>query len=489
VVVRRLSAAAAQPHRTAVDEPLRSIRDLPGPRGLPVLGNLHQIRRDRLHLIAERWSRRYGDYFRIRIGAQPFVVVSNAEAFAAILRDRPYGFQRTSRISRIAEELGFTGVFSSNGAAWRRQRPMVMAAFDPGHVKAYFPTLVKVTDRFLRRWQRAVRSGRDIELLPDLMRFTVDVTAGLAFGSDINTLESDREVIQTHLDKVFPKLFQRLLAPLPYWRRFKLPSDRELDRHLLALHAAVSGFIDQARARLDQDPALRLQPGNLIEAMIAARDEPGSGLDDRDVAGNVLTMLLAGEDTTANTLGWMLYLLHRHPSCLAAARAAVEDALGQDPYPTRYEQLSSLDYIEACAQETMRLKPVAPIQMQQAIRDGVVDDIVIPAGTVLMCLTRPAAVDERHFPQAQSFRPERWLAGGSAARAGASAKRMTMSFGGGPRICPGRYLAMQEIKIAMAMILANFDILEVGPPGGGEAQERLSFTMAPVALRLRLAAR
>jgi cytochrome P450 len=465
---------------------LRVISELPGPGGLPVLGNLLQLRGDRMHVVLEQWSRRYGDYFRIRMANREQLVVSNPEAIAAVLRDRPAGYARTLRLGQIAADMGFNGLFSANGDTWRRQRPLVMSAFDPGHVKAYFPTLVKVTDRFLRRWQRAADARRDIDLLADLMRFTVDVTAGLAFGSDINTLESDRETIQIHLDKVFPALFRRLLTPMPYWRHFKLPSDRDLDRHLAALHAAVAEFIDQARARLDRDPALRLQPANLIEALLVARDEGAGSLDGREVAGNVLTMLLAGEDTTANTLGWMIYLLHKHPRFLAAAGRAVTDALGDDPYPTRYDQLSSLEYLEACAHETMRLKPVAPIQLQQAVQDRVVADIAVPAGTVLLCLSRPAAVDDRHFPDAASFEPGRWLAGGSAVQSGASAKRVTMSFGGGPRMCPGRYLAMQEMKMALAMLLANFEIEDVGTPDGGEAQERIAFTMAPHGLRLRL---
>src|SRR5262249_10650834 len=163
--------------------------------------------------------------------------------------------------------------------------------------------------RFERRWQRAAAAGQTIDLQPDLMRYTVDVTAGLAFGVDVNTLESDGEVIQSHLDKVFPALHRRLLAPLPYWRWLRLAADRKLAWHLRELHRAVRESIAMARSRMDADPSLRTRPANLIEAMIAARDTEGSGLHDADVAGNVLTMLLAGEDTTANTLAWMIYLL------------------------------------------------------------------------------------------------------------------------------------------------------------------------------------
>jgi cytochrome P450 len=452
---------------------MRRIEDLPGPRGLPVLGNMLQLDTASMHLTAEKWSREYGDYFRFRIGPRRLVVLANPEAIATVLRDRPDGFNRTARLSSIAREMGFEGVFSANGESWRRQRSMVMASFDPGHIKTYFPALVKVTGRFARRWQRAAAAGESIELQTDLMRYTVDVTAGLAFGADINTLESDEEVIQTHLDKIFPSLFSRLMAPFPYWRWFK---DRVLEKHLQALHRAVGEFIAQARARIDANPALREKPTNLIEAMIAARDTEGSGLDDTHVAGNVLTMLLAGEDTTANTLAWMIYLLQRHPEALARAR---QEVLSKDL--RKYEDVAAMPFLDACANETMRLKPVAPIIMLEATRDTVVADIEVPAGTLLMCLMRPGATDEKRFSGASAFDPQRWLT-----TAAGSAKRAAMPFGAGPRLCPGRYLAMLEMKMVMAMLLAGFEIEAVTTPDGKEAREHLAFTMAPVGLRLKL---
>ena len=463
-----------------------NIRDLPGPRGLPILGNALQIDASRLHLAAEKWSRRYGDYFRFRLGRRELVVIKNPEAIASVLRDRPDGFSRTTRLSAIAKEMGFEGLFSAGGEQWRRQRPMVMAGFDPAHIRSYFPALVRVTRRFAGRWQRAAAAGEAIDLQADLMRYTVDVTAGLAFGVDINTLESDDEVIQSHLDKVFPALHRRLLSPFPDWRWFKPPTERALAWHLRELHRAVANFIALARGRMDADPSLRARPANLIDAMLAARDTEGSGLTDADVAGNVLTMLLAGEDTTANTLAWMIWLLSRHPEAIRRARDEVHSVIGAQALPTQYEQLSALPFVEACAHETMRLKPVAPILMTQAIRDSVVAGIEIPAGQLVMLLMRPAATDERHFPNAQAFDPARWLADAAPGRAANSAKRVAMPFGAGPRLCPGRYLAMHEMKMAIAMLLGGFDIESVATPDGGEPREHLSFTMAPAGLRMRL---
>jgi cytochrome P450 len=464
----------------------REIDELPAPPGLPVVGNMFQIEPTRMHQILEGWRRRYGDYYRFRVGKRRFLVVGDAEAIAQSLRDRPEGFQRTERLNKAARRMGFGGVFSANGEQWKRQRPMVMAGFDPAHIKKYFPTLVKVTERFLGRWQRAAASRQSsataIDLTADLMRYTVDVVGGLAFGSDINTIESDEEVIQRHLDKVLPALAKSLLSPFPWLRKLPLPSNRLLDGHLEALRAAVEGFIAEARKRIEANPRLREEPDNLIEAMVAARDREGSGLTDQDVSGNVLTMLLAGEDTTANTLAWMIYLLSRHPAHLARARDEVRAKLGNARLPTR-EQLEELTWIEACMNETMRVKPVAPMIIQQAVRETVLAGVRVPKDYLVVLLMRGPTMEDRHFGNAAAFDPARWL---DAALTPSSSKRVAMPFGAGPRLCPGRYLAMLEMKMVMAMLLRNFDIRSVTTPDGKEARESLNLTMAPVGLQLRL---
>jgi cytochrome P450 len=475
------SAAMTVPPRPA----LRRIEDLPGPRGLPVVGSAFQVKRSNIHRDVEAWAREYGPCFRLRLGANHMLVITDHETVAGVLRDRPDGFRRTPRTEIIANEMGLIGpgVFSAEGETWRAQRRMVMASFAPQHVKAYFPSLVKVAGRLQGRWQKAARSGATIELQADLMRFTVDAIAGLAFGADINTLESDEDVIQRHLDKIFPALFRRLFALVPYWHYVRLPADRELERSVVAIKTAVRDFIAQARARLGADPDLRERPGNLLEAMIVAADEEGSGVGDQDVAGNVLTMLLAGEDTTANTLAWMVHLLYEHPDALQRAQQEVRSRLAGHALPT-LAQLDSLDYLEACAHETMRLKPVAPFMVFQSLRDTVVADILVPARTMVWCVMRSDSVSERHFPHADRFEPERWLDG--PAHEPGAAKRVAMPFGAGPRVCPGRFLALLEIKMAMALLLNRFDIAHVGTADGQPPAEHMSFAMGPMGLQMRL---
>jgi cytochrome P450 len=460
------------------------ISDLPGPPRLPLVGNAHQIRLPHFHEQLESWRLKYGDAYRVRVWSRQFVVMGDPHIAAEALRDRPGTFSRTERVSTAATEMGFGGLFASNGEKWRRQRPMVMAAFDPGHIRRYFPALVQVAQRLSRRWERAAQRGEAIDVQRDMMRYTVDVIAGLAFGADINTLEGDEDVIQQHMDKILPALFRRTLAPFRYWRHVKLPADRALDAHLEAFRVAVQGFIAAARNRMAVNPELREEPGNLIEAMIASRDRPGNALTDEDVAANVATMLLAGEDTTANTLAWMVMMLARHPWALERATAEVRRALGEDRVVNRLEQLDALEFVEACAHETMRLKPVAPILPQQAERDTVLGGIAIPKGTLCIFLMRGGTSDARHFARPDVFDPDRWL----REEAGAT-KRIAMPFGAGPRMCPGRYLALLEIKMAIATLLGGFRLGAVESADGGAVREHLAFTMAPTPLVMRLAPR
>ncbi len=467
----------------ATIQAIRRIADLPGPQGLPFLGNALQFRSPTLHLELEAWAAQYGPYYQLRAAGRRILVLSDHQVVASVLRDRPGAFSRTARLREIGQEMGLQpGVFSAEGEDWMRQRRMVMAGFDPGHVRAYYPTLVKVAQRLVKRWTQAASGQETIVLQSDLMRYTVDTIAGLAFGAEVDTLGSDGDVIQQHLDKIFPALFRRITAPIPLWRIFPSRADRALARSMLEVNKAVDSFIAQARLRMQAEPQRHVHPHNLLEAMLAAADRPDSGLTDAQVAGNVMTMLLAGEDTTANTITWMIYLLWTHPQALARACDEVRNKV-RDCQQATMEELADLEFIEACIHETMRLKPVGPQLPLQANADVLVGDVQVPKGTIVINLLRVDSVREGLVPQAAQFAPERWLQPGNPA------KRLSTPFGAGPRICPGRYLAMLEMKIAMTVLLGHFDIEFVGTADGQAPQERLSFAMMPVGLQMRLRAK
>jgi cytochrome P450 len=467
-------------HAVARPIALRRIADLPGPRGLPFLGNALQFRSPSLHLNLEAWAAQYGPYYQLRAAGRRILVISDHQVVASVLRNRPAAFSRTARLREIGQEMGLQpGVFSAEGEDWMRQRRMVMAGFDPGHVRAYYPALLTVAQRLVKRWTDAALRQETIVLQSDLMRYTVDTIAGLAFGAEVDTLGSDGDVIQQHLDKVFPALFRRITAPIPTWRLFPSRADRALARSMVEVNKAVDGFIAQARSRMHAEPQRHTQPHNLLEAMLAAADRPDSGLSDAQVAGNVMTMLLAGEDTTANTIAWMIYLLWTHPQALDRACTEVRTMVQDCQRPTM-EEVAGLEFIETCIHETMRLKPVGPQLPLQANADVLVGDVQVPRGTIVINLLRRDSVREDLVPQASRFEPERWLQSDNPA------KRSSTPFGAGPRICPGRYLAMLEMKIAMTVLLGHFDIEFVGTADGQPPKERLSFAMMPVGLQMRL---
>ena len=477
-----VSATATAAAAAAAAAP-RTLEQLPGPRGLPLLGNLLQMKPSRVHRVVEDWSRRHGGLFRIRFGRTPILVVADHELVATVLRNRPDGFRRPLITARVSDEMdGRPGLFLAEGSVWRDQRRMVMSAFAPHAIKAYFPALRTVALRLRQRWRDAAAHQRSIPLNDDLKRYTVDIIAGLALGTEINTLEGGDDAIQRHMDVLLKGVARRSLTLIPYWRWFKLPVDRQIERSTAALRSAIDGFIGAARKRMAEQPERRQRPGNMLEAMLAAADEGGSGVDDIAVAGNVSTMLMAGEDTTANSLGWLLYLLQRHPDALRRAQDEVQ-RLAPDPEAFSIEQLDALVYLDACAQEAMRLKPVAPFLPLQALHDVVVGDVQLSKDALLWCVMRRDSVDEAHFPQAHAFLPERWLQQNDEQAAN---KRIPLPFGAGVRTCPGRYLALLEIKIALAMLLASFELESVSTPDGGEADELMGFVMAPPALRMRL---
>jgi cytochrome P450 len=461
---------------------LLSLQDLPGPKGIPLLGNSTRIRLDRLHAQLEEWGRLYGNCYRIALGRRTLMVCSDPGEIAAVLKDRPNGFRRTSRLEMVGRELQMDGVFGANGDDWRRQRAFVMHAFNPAHVTSYFPSLHTVAGRLMRRWAGLAGTSASFELEPDLMRYTVDVTAGLAFGTDINTIESEGTVIQDHLADIFRMMHKRMFAPFSYWHWWKRAEDRALDNSVKLVGKAVQEFIELARARMESDASLYQRPTNLLEAMIASQKENASAVSDVELKGNVLTMLLAGEDTTAHTLAWLIWQLSRHPDVFSRMRAEIDEVVGADALPVDHEQLGRMRYTEACIHESMRMHPVAPLIGAEAISDTTVAGVAVPKKTVVLLLTRVGAMQDANFTDASAFRPERWL----MPAAEGNSKKVSIPFGAGPRVCPGRFLAIGEMKMALSMLARNFDIDSVDTPDGAPPRERLTLTMAPVGLRLKL---
>lgn len=477
--------ADTAPQTSAAAPRLRTLADLPGPRGWPLLGHLAQIDLERLHLVLEGWQREFGAIYAIRLGPQPVLVSSDHEVLQAVLRERPQRFRRLSAVERVFDEIGCNGVFSAEGEAWRVQRRLVMQALNASHFRGFFPALQAIVARLHARWQRAADEGRVLEMRDELTRFTVDATTALAFGEDPNTIDGERDLIQQHLSQVFPMIMSRVNAALPYWRWFKLPRDRRFDRALQAVHSHVQGLIVRNRERMAAAPGA--PPANLLQTLLAARDEDGCRLSDADVAANVFTLLLGGEDTTAHSLAWAMYFLAAEPALQQRLHAEACRLFGSAGVAPAYETLRELDDFEAVVSESLRLKPTVPALYLEANEPATVGDVAVPKGTALFFLLRPDMVDKRHFADPQRFDPGRWTARHQHAAAGcprAHQARAHLQFGAGARVCPGRHLAVVEMRLVLSMLLRNF-VVELAC-GRDEVHEVMALTMLPSRMPVRL---
>lgn len=460
----------------------RAPEDLPGPRPWPILGNATQLDAGQIHRTLEAWAAKYGPLYRLRLGDRPFVVISDPALIAEVLRKRPETFRRIDRMEILFDELGVRGVFSAEGTPWRAQRKLVMGALDQRHLAAFFATLRQVAERLHRRWDAAARAGAVLELQDEMMRFTVDVTTRLAFSQDTDTIGGKQSRLLDDLDPIFPGLARRLNAAFPYWRLFKMPGDRRLERSLASVRRWLTGVIAATRAELQTDPARAEDPRNFLEAMLVARDAEGRPYSDDLLFGNALTMLLAGEDTTASTLAWTVHFLLDAPDELTALRARVDAVLGPDRLPADMTATKALSDIEDIANETLRLEPVAPTMFLQNVPRVTLGDLDLPANTALCLLTRVAGMDPARVPDPTVFRPARWRDGAFAAEMQRSGG--FVPFGSGPRICPGRSLALLEIRVVLATLLRSFEFERVGR--SEDVEELFGFTLTPKNLRVRL---
>ncbi len=462
--------------------PAASVDALPGPRPLPVLGSAHRLKPGSTHATLENWIREYGPMYRFYAGSRPLVVISDPVLTGEILRHRPGQFARGARLTQAIDEIGLGGVFSAEGERWRRQRRLVMRALTPEAVRNFFPIIRSVTERLQARWHEAARSGQVIDMLRDLKRYSIDVTTWLSMGVDVDTLTNDDNPLQEDVEFMFETLGRRMFKPVRYWRWVKLPADRRADMVGKRLAKTVDDLIGKARERMQADPTLRDKPTNILEALLVARDEPGSEFTDDDVRGNVATMLFAGEDTAANAMAWLLLILSLAPNEAAQVAAEADRALGDEAVLSDFSALDGLHYLEAAAFESMRLKPIAPQLGATALVDCDLAGLRVNKGQVILMMSRLGGLDEKTFADAEEFRPERWL--GEHAESADDTKRRIFPFGGGPRYCPGRYLAMVEIKMVAAMAMHGFEITPDASPD--TIGEHFTFTMGPSKLPMRL---
>jgi cytochrome P450 len=432
-----------------------------------------------VHLTLERWCRHFGPVFRFAVGRRTVVAVGDPDLINAILRDRPEGFRRARELTAVFDEIGVKGAFSAEGEAWRRQRRLAVVALNANHLRRYFAVIRLATERLYARLRAAAADRGALEIDRDFTAFTLDVAYALAFGHDLNALGRADSELRRHIELVFRVVGRRVSAPVPYWRLIRLPADREFDRALAALRVAVSGFVSEAREQLRRRPELREHPETFLQAMLATQQAEQRD-NEEELFGNALTLLLAGQDTTAHTLAWTTWFVAREPQIQARLAEDAHHLLGDASFPSAHTTAAAFEYGEAVLREAMRLKSVAPVLLLESLQDAEFRGVPVPAGTPVLVLTRHAATQDASFSAPTVFDPDRWLHQSE----GPQRSKGFLSFGAGPRFCPGRNLAFLESKAALAMLARNFEItLDGAAPA---VTEQFSFTTIPRGLRVRL---
>tara|TARA_B100000809_G_scaffold251257_1_gene284584 strand:+ start:2081 stop:3481 length:1401 start_codon:yes stop_codon:yes gene_type:complete len=460
-------------------------KELKGPKGLPIIGSIHKVELDSLHIQLENWADEFGGVYKLVLGPSKFSIITDPDIAQEILKDRPHRYRRMTKMDDVLTESGLNGVFNAEGEKWKSHRRIVTKGLDVRHQERFYPEIMISLERLLNKWNK-VASQSEYDIQQDLLRFTVDVTTSLAFGYKMNTLEEDGDVIQDHLEKIFPTIFKRINSPIPIWRYLKSKSDKVFDKAATEINKFIDELILIGKERLIAQPELKENPRNFLESLLIAAEEEEDVSDD-DVRGNLLTILMAGEDTTAHTLAWTMYLLADQPEVQEKLHQEANSILGENSWLTNYKEHSSLIYTEAVAIETMRLKPVAPLLLFEPLEDVEVNGYLFEKGAKLMIETRYSAIQEENFVNPTEFTPERWMKEEKGKCPMGHDTRAYIPFGAGARFCPGKNLAMLEMKLVLSMLMKNFKLEMVTPKE--DVKEIMAFTMMPSAFKVRLVKR
>ena len=461
-----------------------NIKGLDGPDGSLILGNLKEFRSGEMHEVLSNWNKDYGPMFRLRLANQKAIVLSEPEIVRKILRDRPEHFRRISKMQPLFKELSSNGLFVAEGEQWKRFRKLSTPAFNPDHLRTFFPTLKELTNRMKQRWHQHAESQKVFDFKDEAMRYSVDVLTSLAFGQDLNTVEEEKAPIQQHMNVVLPTIEARLKIPVPYWRYFKLDKDKAVDESMKILDETVVKFIEVGRQRIKENPNLIEEPSNLLEAMLVSTDDNGSKFTDEEIFHNIMNFWIAGENTTSGTISWLAYHIANYPEVQQKLQEEADRVLGEDPIITDFKQINQLTYLDAVLQESMRLRPVVPQVSVEPLEDMVINGYHVPAGTIVFLLLRESTKLDENFESAREFNPDRFL---KAASACPHNSKVFLPFGTGSRTCPALFLATTEIKVLFSMLLKNFTL---APTAQNEkVKEKLALTVMPDEVSLTLSER
>jgi cytochrome P450 len=417
-----------------------------GPRSRYPGSHLLAFRRDPLGFLTQV-ARKHGDIVHGRLGRAHLYLLNHPDYIQDVLVTSHRRF--TGLAFEAGKCLTGEGLLSAQGAVHRRHRRLMQPAFHHDRLWAYGATMVK----HMQRWCDGQRDGAVKAIRSEMRRLTLGIVGETMFGATDSTAAGDvRELIDAGgalfgpLTFLFPfaRLMERL--PLPSARRFVAARER--------LDARVYRMLRERRlAGLDRR--------DLLSMLLLAKDEEGDGqgLTDRQIRDEVVTIFLAGHETTASALTWSWELLAQHPEAEGRLHAEIDEVLG-DRLPTPND-LPRLPYTSGVFAEALRLYPTAAMIFRRALEDHAVGDYVIPKGGIVILSQYVMHRDCRFYPNPDVFDPGRWAPELRASRP----RYCYFPFGGGPRVCIGEGFATMEGVLALASIAQRWSLrLDGAPP-------------------------
>lgn len=417
-----------------------------------------------------RVRRERGPCVRLPLGPVMPILVSDPAHIEHVLVTDNKSYKKDWFMQLLSKEALGQGLLTSHGELWLRQRRLAQPAFHRDRIAGYAETMVRCAEHYVDRLQvgqqRAVRS--------DMMELTLHIVSQALFSDDAAVPTQD---VSRALDLLMQRYADNLLMAFPVLRRLPLPTNRRFHHAMQQFDDTMIALIARRRASLGTagDPegtacGQKAGPhaggsgkgsGDLWSMLLAAQDEDGQRMSDRQLRDEVITLFSAGHETTALALTYIFCLLSQHPRVLAAVSSELHAVLGAGPSPRlpTLDDLPALRMCEAVVLETLRLYPPAWTLGREAVTDTSLAGLAIPRGTQVWMSQWVVHHDESLFPQATAFRPERWLDG--------LQKRLPrfayFPFGGGPRLCIGTSFAMVEATLVLATVARRVHLQVLDP--------------------------
>jgi cytochrome P450 len=417
---------------------------LPGPRGHWLLGCLPEIRRDILGFF-DRTKQEFGDVAYFRLGNRRSMLLSHPADIEQVLVTENRHFIKNFAVSFFLQPLLGNGLLLNEGQSWLQQRRLIQPAFSRQRVEGYASSMVDMTERMLGSWTEG--QHRDIGM--DMLQLTMAIAGKTLLDVDVGGRYI--EVAQL-LEQVMYGFLERIGSPVPVPFWIPTPAHRRLKRAINKLDTILLEMIDERRRS-------GIDRGDFLSLLINARDEDdGSAMSNAQLRDEVMTMFLAGHETTANALTWTCYLLGQDPAIQQQLHDEAADLLG-GRRPTAAD-VAHLPLCERIVREGMRLYPPAFVVGRRPVEDITIAGHRMPQGTNVLMSQWVVQRDERWFTRPSEFDPTRWE-GDWQSRI---PKYAYFPFGGGPRVCIGNAFAMQEAVILLAMIFERFELKAITQP-------------------------